>query len=102
MKRIVEIVPARPGWYARWQLTPDATRSYPVSLWALATFAAIERDCAITPEVIPDDEHLIAVPERYRLRRSGLTDDSSNKKETGLSPGLCEFNPSGRDYGCGT
>ena len=26
---------------------------------------------------------------------------SSNKKETGLSPGLCEFNPSGRGYGWG-
>ncbi|WP_433528704.1 hypothetical protein ACQPYA_20440 [Micromonospora sp. CA-263727] len=45
MKRIVEIVPARPGWYARWRLadaeTPTggaaagSTRCYPVSLWAL-------------------------------------------------------------------
>ncbi|SCG43624.1 hypothetical protein [Micromonospora humi] len=35
MKRIVEIVPARPGWYARWRLGPDATRCYPVTLWAL-------------------------------------------------------------------
>ncbi|SCG74848.1 hypothetical protein [Micromonospora coxensis] len=35
MKRIVEIVPARPGWYARWQVTPEQTRCYPVSLWAL-------------------------------------------------------------------
>lgn len=35
MKRIVEIVPARPGWYARWQLASDVTRSYPVSVWAL-------------------------------------------------------------------
>ncbi|MEV1333878.1 hypothetical protein [Micromonospora costi] len=35
MKRIVEIVPARPGWYARWQVSPEATRCYPVSLWAL-------------------------------------------------------------------
>ncbi|MEO3927225.1 hypothetical protein ACQEVC_29765 [Plantactinospora sp. CA-294935] len=35
MKRIVEIVPARPGWYARWRLAPDTTRCYPVSLWAL-------------------------------------------------------------------
>jgi len=35
MKRIVEIVPARPGWYARWRLAPDATRSYPVTVWAL-------------------------------------------------------------------
>jgi hypothetical protein len=35
MKRIVEIVPARPGWYARWQVTPEATRCYPVSLWVM-------------------------------------------------------------------
>ncbi|MEU4567757.1 hypothetical protein [Micromonospora sp. NPDC023956] len=35
MKRIVEIVPARPGWYARWQLAPDTTRCYPVTVWAL-------------------------------------------------------------------
>lgn len=35
MKRIVEIVPARPGWYARWRVSPDLTRCYPVSLWAL-------------------------------------------------------------------
>ncbi|MEU1606609.1 hypothetical protein [Micromonospora matsumotoense] len=35
MKRIVEIVPARPGWYSRWQIGPEVTRCYPVSLWAL-------------------------------------------------------------------
>lgn len=35
MKRIVEIVPARPGWYARWRTAPDATRAYPVTIWAL-------------------------------------------------------------------
>lgn len=45
MKRIVEIVPARPGWYARWRLAAEnaaaesaaagSTRCYPVSLWAL-------------------------------------------------------------------
>ncbi|WBB76846.1 hypothetical protein O7602_15460 [Micromonospora sp. WMMD1128] len=35
MKRIVEIVPARPGWYARWRLGPETTRCYPVTLWAL-------------------------------------------------------------------
>lgn len=34
MKRIVEIIPARPGWYARWRLA-DATRCHPVALWAL-------------------------------------------------------------------
>jgi hypothetical protein len=35
MKKIVEIVPARPGWYARWRLTPDTTRAYPVTVWAV-------------------------------------------------------------------
>lgn len=35
MKRIVEIVPARPGWYARWQLAPETTCCYPVTVWAL-------------------------------------------------------------------
>ena len=35
MKSIVEIVPARIGWYARWRLSPEDTRCYPVSLWAL-------------------------------------------------------------------
>jgi hypothetical protein len=35
MKRIIEIVPARPGWYARWRLAPDTTRAYPVTLWAV-------------------------------------------------------------------
>jgi hypothetical protein len=40
MKRIVEIVPARPGWYARWRVAPDATRSYPVTVWALVEDSA--------------------------------------------------------------
>jgi hypothetical protein len=35
MKRIIEIVPARPGWYARWRRTPESTHCYPVTLWAL-------------------------------------------------------------------
>ena len=35
MKRIVEIVPASPGWYARWRFTPERTLSYPVTVWAL-------------------------------------------------------------------
>lgn len=35
MKRIIEIVPARPGWYSRWQVAPGVTRSYPVTVWAL-------------------------------------------------------------------
>jgi hypothetical protein len=35
MKRIVDIVPASPGWYARWRFAPERTRSYPVTVWAL-------------------------------------------------------------------
>lgn len=35
MKRIVEIVPATPGWYARWRLAQQHTMSYPVMVWAL-------------------------------------------------------------------
>jgi hypothetical protein len=35
MKRIVDIVPASPGWYARWGFTPGRTLSYPVTVWAL-------------------------------------------------------------------
>jgi hypothetical protein len=35
MKRIVEIVPALPGWYARWRFTPQHTLAYPVTVWAL-------------------------------------------------------------------
>jgi hypothetical protein len=35
MKRIVEIVPARPGWYTRWRLASDTTHCHPVTLWAL-------------------------------------------------------------------
>jgi hypothetical protein len=35
VKRIVEIVPASPGWYARWRFTPQHTLSYPVTVWAL-------------------------------------------------------------------
>ncbi|MEV4726377.1 hypothetical protein [Micromonospora humida] len=52
MKRIVEIVPARPGWYSRWQVGPEVTRCYPVSLWALVEEAdgsgreVVGMDCA--------------------------------------------------------
>ncbi|WP_329010953.1 hypothetical protein OG271_29320 [Micromonospora rifamycinica] len=52
MKRIVEIVPARPGWYSRWQIGPEVTRCYPVSLWALVEEAdgsgreVVGMDCA--------------------------------------------------------
>lgn len=35
MKRIIEMVPARPGWYSRWQLSSGATRAYPVLVWAV-------------------------------------------------------------------
>ena len=35
MTRIVEIVPAVPGWYARWRFTPERTLAYPVTVWAL-------------------------------------------------------------------
>jgi hypothetical protein len=35
MKRLVEIISAPPGWYARWRLTPEHTRTYPVAVWAL-------------------------------------------------------------------
>jgi len=35
MKRIIEIVPARPGWYARWRPDPAATRACPVAVWVL-------------------------------------------------------------------
>jgi hypothetical protein len=35
MRRVIEIVPARPGWYARWCTAPGTTCSYPVTLWAL-------------------------------------------------------------------
>lgn len=60
MKRIVEIVPARPGWYARWQVAPDTTRCHPVTVWAL-----LEADDGTGREVIgvdclgqwPDGEH---------------------------------------------
>jgi hypothetical protein len=35
VKRIIEIEPAPAGWYARWRLTPDTTRSSPVTVWAI-------------------------------------------------------------------
>ena len=50
MKRIVEIMPARPGWYARWRL-PDTTRSYPVTLWVLLA----ETDDETSREVVGMD-----------------------------------------------
>jgi hypothetical protein len=35
MKRIVEIVPATPGWYARWRIAAQHTMAYPITVWAL-------------------------------------------------------------------
>jgi hypothetical protein len=35
VKSIVQIVPASPGWYARWRFTPEDTMSYPVTVWAV-------------------------------------------------------------------
>jgi hypothetical protein len=35
VKNIIEIVPASPGWYARWRLAPEHTRTSPVAVWAL-------------------------------------------------------------------
>lgn len=35
MKKIVEIVPASPGWYSRWRFDPERTVTYPVAVWAL-------------------------------------------------------------------
>jgi hypothetical protein len=43
MKNIVSIVPAEPGWYARWRLTPEHTRAYPVTVWALVEDEATHR-----------------------------------------------------------
>jgi hypothetical protein len=36
MKKIIEIESAPPGWYARWGLTPEQTRTSPVTVWAIA------------------------------------------------------------------
>jgi hypothetical protein len=35
MQKIVDIVPAFPGWYARWRFTPEHTIAYPVTVWAI-------------------------------------------------------------------
>jgi hypothetical protein len=35
MRRIIEIVPATPGWYARWRFTREHTISYPLAVWAV-------------------------------------------------------------------
>lgn len=35
MKTILDIVSAEPGWYSRWRLSPEHTRTYPVAVWAV-------------------------------------------------------------------
>jgi hypothetical protein len=35
MARIVNIVPAPPGWYARWRFGGESTMTYLVLVWAL-------------------------------------------------------------------
>ncbi|HEX6968225.1 MAG TPA: hypothetical protein VF174_05365 [Micromonosporaceae bacterium] len=52
MRKIVEIVPARPGWYARWRPGPDTTRTCPVAVWVL-----IEDADGSNREVVGMDEH---------------------------------------------
>ncbi|AEB45788.1 hypothetical protein VAB18032_23450 [Micromonospora maris AB-18-032] len=86
MKRIVEIVPARPGWYARWRLAPENTRCYPVSLWALLEDAdgtgreVIGVDCA---GQWPGDGGTDAEFVRYLFQTpdSGLPDDAEPMPE---------------------
>jgi hypothetical protein len=50
MKRIVEIVPARPGWYARWRAAGESTRCHPVAVWVL-----VESDDRASREVVGVD-----------------------------------------------
>jgi hypothetical protein len=35
VKRIIDIEPAPAGWYARWSLAPDQTRTSPLTVWAI-------------------------------------------------------------------
>jgi hypothetical protein len=35
VKKIMEIEPAQAGWYARWRLTPEDTRTSPLTVWAV-------------------------------------------------------------------
>ncbi|MEU6023777.1 hypothetical protein ACGFIK_05025 [Micromonospora sp. NPDC048871] len=86
MKRIVEIVPARPGWYSRWLLAPENTRCYPVSLWAL-----LEETDGTGREVIgvdcagqwPGDDDTDAEFVRYLFQTpdSGAPDDAESTPE---------------------
>ncbi|MDG4797317.1 hypothetical protein [Micromonospora sp. WMMD1082] len=83
MKRIVEIVPARPGWYARWRLDPESTRCYAVSLWALVEEAdgtgreVIGVDCA---GQWPGDDGTVAEFVRYLFKTpdSGPPEDAES------------------------
>ncbi|MFL6110670.1 MAG: hypothetical protein ACJ786_04885, partial [Catenulispora sp.] len=50
MNRIVEIVPAPPGWYARWRFATEYTQSYPLTVWAL-----LEAGDATTRQVVGVD-----------------------------------------------
>lgn len=93
MKRIVEIVPARPGWYARWRLDPDTTRSYPVSVWAL-----VEETDEGNREVIgvdsvgqwpgSDENEAGGDFVRYLFQppESGLPEDAAQPDESGVEP----------------
>lgn len=93
MKRIVEIVPARPGWYARWRLAPDTTRSYPVSVWAL-----LEETVEGGREVIgvdsigqwpgADDNEAGGDFVRYLFQppESGAPEDAAQPEELGAEP----------------
>jgi hypothetical protein len=50
VKNIISIVPAEPGWYARWRLTPEHTRAFPVTVWAL-----VEDDGTLNRQVVGVD-----------------------------------------------
>ncbi|NJC65129.1 hypothetical protein HC028_11535 [Planosporangium flavigriseum] len=50
MRKIVEIEPAPAGWYARWGLRPEQTRTSPVTVWAI-----VEDDTTGVREVVGVD-----------------------------------------------
>ncbi|WP_212828868.1 hypothetical protein [Polymorphospora rubra] len=93
MKRIIEIVPARPGWYARWRQSPEATRSYPVTVWAL-----VEDTDVPTREVVgvdsigqwpgADDNEAGSdfVRYVYQAPEAGQPDDASNPVGADVEP----------------
>jgi hypothetical protein len=53
MKTIVDIVPAPPGWYARWRFASEYTVSYPVTVWAL--IEETEPDAGVGRQVVGVD-----------------------------------------------